>query len=296
LHRFSETRHGVISSFLLSLVLSVTPALVKSSFGETHEDRPGGKQAGMKTLGSTRYPVPLVSIILCTYNRAHLVKRAIASVLTQTYRSWELIIIDDGSADDTWQVVMPVVKSDPRITYCYHTNTGLPRSRNAGIRHASGEYTTFLDSDDEYRDNHLAVRIEAMKSDPSLALLYGGIEYVGPLDRQYAPDAQRRGKKLHLSQCYAGSTFFARTAVFKKLNGFRNLSFAEDLDFMRRLQTTGLKIAKMKKPTYCYRVDSDHRLCDLYERGGEAAIVEFRASRAGQHDGLFNDAGCVGPA
>jgi len=84
--------------------------------------------------------------------------------------------------------------------------------------------------------------------------------------------------------------------VFKKLNGFRNLSFAEDLDFMRRLQTTGLKIAKMKKPTYCYRVDSDHRLCDLYERGGEAAIVEFRASRAGQHDGLFNDAGCVGPA
>jgi cellulose synthase/poly-beta-1,6-N-acetylglucosamine synthase-like glycosyltransferase len=61
-------------------------------------------------------PLPLFSVILCTYNRAHLVKRAIALVLTQSYSNWELIIIDDGSADDTWQVVMPVVKSDPRIT------------------------------------------------------------------------------------------------------------------------------------------------------------------------------------
>jgi cellulose synthase/poly-beta-1,6-N-acetylglucosamine synthase-like glycosyltransferase len=61
---------------------------------------------------------PLVSVILCPYNRAHLVKRAIASVLTQSYPNWELIIIDDGSADDTGQVVMPVVKSNPRGRLC----------------------------------------------------------------------------------------------------------------------------------------------------------------------------------
>lgn len=122
---------------------------------------------------------PLVSIILCTYNRAHLVARAIASVLTQSYRNWELIIIDDGSVDDTAQVVMPVVKSDPRIMYFYHANTGLARSRNIGITLASGKYTTFLDSDDEYRDNHLSVRIETMAKQPSSVLIYGGIEMVG---------------------------------------------------------------------------------------------------------------------
>lgn len=243
----------------------------------------------MKTNISTHNHSSLVSIILCTYNRAHLVKRAIASVLTQSYRNWELIIIDDGSADNTWQVVMPVVKSDPRITYYYHTNTGLPRSRNIGITLASGKYTTFLDSDDEYRDNHLAVRIEAMEHKPSPALLYGGIEYVGPLEKQYAPDAQRLGKKLHLSKCYASATFFARTSVFKKLNGFHNLPFAEDFDFIRRMKKKGLKIAKVKAPTYCYRVDSDNRLCDLYERGGEEAILEFRAHRARQHYELFGD-------
>jgi len=227
---------------------------------------------------------PLVSIILCTYNRAHLVARAIASVLTQSYRNWELIIIDDGSVDDTAQVVMPVVKSDPRIMYFYHANTGLARSRNIGITLASGKYTTFLDSDDEYRDNHLSVRIETMAKQPSSVLIYGGIEYVGSVEKQYAPDAQRPGEKIHLSKCYASGTFFARTSLFKKLKGFRNLPFAEDLDFIQRAQKQGKKIAKVKEPTYRYRVDADSRLCDLYLKGGEKAILEFRGHQAEWQD------------
>ena len=274
---------------LLPLFCSVTLAVAIPSFDEKYEGQPEGNRFRMKTTISKHNPSPLVSIILSTYNRAHLVKRAIASVLTQSYRNWELIIIDDGSVDDTWQLVMPVVKSDPRIIYCYHVNTGLARSRNIGITLASGEYTTFLDSDDEYRDNHLSVRIEVMEKKPSLALIYGGIEYVGPLEKQYAPDAQRPGKKVHLSKCYASGTFFARTSTFEKLNGFRNLPFAEDFDFIQRMQKKGLKIAKMKEPTYRYRVDSDNRLCDLYERGGEQAILEFRSHRAGQHYELFGD-------
>jgi glycosyltransferase involved in cell wall biosynthesis len=235
----------------------------------------------MKTTGSKPNNVPLVSIILCTYNRAHLVNRAIASVLTQSCHNWELIIIDDGSADDTRQAVMPVVKSDSRITYVYHANKGLVRSRNIGIALASGEYATFLDSDDEYREHHLLVRIRAMGKVSSPALLHGGIEYVGPVERQYVPDAEHPGKKIHLSRCYASGTFFARTSVFRKLNGFRDLPFAEDLDFIRRVRKKRLKIGKVKEQTYRYRVDEDNRLCDLYERGGEKAILEFRGLRVG---------------
>ena len=238
----------------------------------------------MKTIGSTHNLSPLVSIILCTYNRAHLVAGAIASVLTQSYRNWELIIIDDGSEDDTEQVVMPIVKSDPRIMYFYHANTGLARSRNIGLILATGQYTTFLDSDDEYRDNHLSVRIEAMVKHRAPALIYGGIEYVGPADKQYVQDAQRPGEKIHLSKCYPSGTFFARTSVFKRLQGFRNLPFAEDLDFIRRARKKGLKIMKVKEPTYRYCVDADNRLCDLYERGGEKAILEFRRRTTEQYD------------
>ena len=272
---------GVVVILILPLFFSVTPARAEPSFDEKYEGQPEENRSRMKTTISKHNHSPLVSIILCTYNRAHLVTRAIASVLTQSYRNWELIIIDDGSADGTWQVVMPVVKSDPRITYFYHANTGLARSRNIGITLASGTYTTFLDSDDEYRENHLSVRIETIKKQPSPALIYRGIEYVGPVEKQYAPDAQRPGEKIHLSKCYASGTFFARTSAFEKLKGFRDLPFAEDLEFIRRARKKGLKIAEVKEPTYRYRVDADNRLCDLFERGGEKAILGFRGYRAG---------------
>jgi glycosyltransferase involved in cell wall biosynthesis len=203
-------------------------------------------------------------------------KRAIASVLAQSYRNWELIIIDDGSTDDTALVVMPLVRSDPRITYCYHANQGLARSRNVGIALAKGRYTTFLDSDDEYREEHLSVRIRTMGQHPELALIYGGIEYVGPVANQYVPDAGRPGKKIHLRDCYAGGTFFARTSAFRKLKGFRNTPFALDLDFIRRMRKQGLRISQANQPTYRYHLDADHRLCDLYEQGGEEAILSFR--------------------
>jgi glycosyltransferase involved in cell wall biosynthesis len=237
----------------------------------------------MKTQLSKHNDSPLVSIILCTYNRAHLVKRAIASVLTQSYRNWELIIIDDGSTDATGQIVMPIVKSDPRIKYFYHTNKGLARSRNIGITLASGEYSTFLDSDDEYREDHLSFRVQVMGKNPSPDLIYGGIEYVGPVEKQFVSDAQRPGKKIHLSKCYASGTFFARTSAFRKLKGFRNLPFAEDFDFIRRAHKKGWKITKVKEPTYRYRVDAENRLCDLYARGGEKAILEFQRQRARSH-------------
>jgi len=262
----------------------VIPVREELSFDQEGEGQPEGNRSRMKTTRSTHNPSPLVSIILCTYNRVPLVPRAIASVLAQSYRNWELIIIDDGSRDDTGQVVMPVAKSDPRVTYVYHANTGLARSRNIGIALASGRYTTFLDSDDEYRENHISVRIKAMTERPSPALIYGGIEYVGPIERQYTPDARNSGEKIHLSQCYASGTFFARTSLFKKLKGFRNLPFAEDLDFVQRAQKQGLKIAKVKEPTYRYHVDADNRLCDLYARGGEKAILEFRGHQAAWQD------------
>jgi glycosyltransferase involved in cell wall biosynthesis len=175
---------------------------------------------------------------------------------------------------------MPVVKSNPRIMYFYHANQGLTQSRNIGITLASGEYTTFLDSDDEYRDNHLSIRTKAMENKPSPALIYGGIEYVGPPENQFAPDVQHTDRMIHLNKCYASGTFFARTSVFKKLNGFRNLPFGGDLDFIRRADKKGLKITKIKEPTYRYRVDADNRLCDLYAQGGEKAILVFRGQQA----------------
>ena len=93
------------------------------------------------------------SIIIPTYNRAAFLPKAVESVLAQTYTDWELIIVDDGSTDNTHEVVSQY--KDERITYIYQENAERSAARNNGIVHAKGEYVCFLDSDDYYLENFL---------------------------------------------------------------------------------------------------------------------------------------------
>ncbi len=93
------------------------------------------------------------SIIISTYNRASFLPRAIESVLAQTYTDWELIIVDDGSTDNTKEVVLQY--KDARIRYIYQQNAERSAARNNGINNATGDYVCFLDSDDSYRSDYL---------------------------------------------------------------------------------------------------------------------------------------------
>lgn len=90
---------------------------------------------------------PLVSVITPTYNRAHVLGKTIQSVLDQTYDNWELVIVDDGSTDDTEALVKSF--TDKRITYLRKKNGGPSKARNFGIKHATGKWVMYLDSDDE---------------------------------------------------------------------------------------------------------------------------------------------------
>jgi glycosyltransferase involved in cell wall biosynthesis len=102
--------------------------------------------------------LPKVSVILPTYNRAHLIGRAIESVLNQTYRDFELLIIDDGSIDDTEKVVKSF--TDKRISFIKHErNKGAAAARNTGIHLARGEFIAFQDSDDEWLPEKLERQI-----------------------------------------------------------------------------------------------------------------------------------------
>jgi glycosyltransferase involved in cell wall biosynthesis len=90
----------------------------------------------------------MISIVIPTYNRAHLISRAIESILNQTVTTWELIIVDDGSTDNTNGILKHYL-SDPRIKYFKKVNSGAAESRNVGAGNATQPYITFLDSDDE---------------------------------------------------------------------------------------------------------------------------------------------------
>jgi len=105
-----------------------------------------------------------ISVIIPTYNRAFLLPRAIKSVLNQTFQDFELIIIDDGSTDNTKDVVEEIKKKDKRIIYIYQDNQGLPKALNTGIKNTKGKYIAFLESDDEWLPEKLEEQIKLFRN------------------------------------------------------------------------------------------------------------------------------------
>lgn len=113
-----------------------------------------------------------VSIITPTYNSSKFIKKTIDSVIDQTFKEWEYIIIDDASEDKTTEIVDSFIKNDKRIKLIRKTiNSGAADSRNIGIQKAKGKYIAFLDSDDKWHKNKLEIQIEIMEKD-NLALTF----------------------------------------------------------------------------------------------------------------------------
>ena len=95
------------------------------------------------------------TVIIPTYNRAHTISKTILSVLNQTYTDFEIIVVDDGSTDNTEELICGI--EDPRIIYCYQNNSGVSSARNTGVDIAKGEFIAYLDSDDQWDKNKLEV-------------------------------------------------------------------------------------------------------------------------------------------
>lgn len=124
---------------------------------------------------------PLISVILPTYNRANLLPRAVASVIAQAADDLELIVIDDGSTDDTVQVIQDM--SDERIRLIhFETNHGIGHGRNVGVEQARGRLIAFIDSDDLWLPGKLEHQCQVMTRYPEIELLFGNYENINLVD------------------------------------------------------------------------------------------------------------------
>lgn len=118
--------------------------------------------------------MPKVDIIIPAYNAARYLPAAIESVIGQTYEDWRILLIDDGSTDDTAEVVAPyVARLDEKMKYIRQANAGLPAARNTAIRNSSAEYLALLDADDVWLPHRLAESVACMDRSPSIGLSYG---------------------------------------------------------------------------------------------------------------------------
>jgi glycosyltransferase involved in cell wall biosynthesis len=131
---------------------------------------------------------PLVSVILTTYNRAHIVSKSLQSVLTQTYRNFEVIVIDDNSTDNTKEIITNIAYKDSRVKYFRNNeNKGLAGARNVGINLAKGEFIAFAD-DDEWFPNKLEKQVNLLQTLPeNFAVAYSGFYKVIGTEKIYIP-------------------------------------------------------------------------------------------------------------
>lgn len=193
--------------------------------------------------------LPQVSIILCTYNRADCLARAIDSLICQSFTDWELVLVDDGSSDNTFDIANRYIQQDDRIRYCKHRNKGLGYAKNVGIQASIGRYITFLDSDDAYGPNHLASRLDCMRANPDVDLIQGGFYSEEEIE---VVDYYQPSRLIGLDECVLGPTFFGKREVFFELQGFNKIPYGEDTEFWERAEQR-FKTYKLTAPeTYIY--------------------------------------------
>lgn len=192
---------------------------------------------------------PEVSIILCTYNRAKYLSQCIDSVIDQTFKNWELLVVDDGSNDQTFEIVNPYLQKIQNIRYLKHKNRKLAYSKNVGIQASFSSYITFLDSDDTYAPNHIESRFNYLKSHPEIDLIQGGFFSEEEI---LVPDYYEPGKTINLKKCVLGPTFFGKRKVFFELKGFDNIAYGEDTDFWQRAEKVFKTYTLTAPETYNY--------------------------------------------
>ncbi|MBD3296034.1 MAG: glycosyltransferase [Candidatus Omnitrophica bacterium] len=182
---------------------------------------------------------PFFSVIIPTFNRAELLKSSVSSVLDQTFTDLELIVSDDGSEDNTAEVIRSF--DDPRLRYIRSANKGVSSARNRALEKAGGRYIAFLDSDDRWEPDKLTITSGYIRSRPDIPIFhteeiwYRAGEVLDQKKKHRKPEGDVYINALPLC-CISISTAVIKAELLKEANGFdENLEACEDYDLWLRL-------------------------------------------------------------
>jgi len=232
---------------------------------------------------------PLVSVIIPTYNRKKKLPTAIDSVLNQTYKNWELIVVDDRSTDDTRKLIEKYSQRNKRIKYLLNKRKKGPAgARNHGMKNAKGKYIAFLDSDDEWYPNHIKDSVELMEK-AGLDMVFGKDNLIdkGVNKKKYITMSLTKKRfydnlpKKNIfkegyilegffnyligNSCLATDSIMVRKEVLERLRGFdEKLRVAEDYDLWLRI-AKDFKIGYLDKLKVKYNLSQGHYSMDIFD-------------------------------
>lgn len=191
---------------------------------------------------------PKVSILLPTYNRGYILSRAIESVLKQTFLYWELIIVDDGSTDDSKKVVKKYF-IDKRIKYFNIEHGGQMKALNFGFEKSKADVIAFLDSDDWYDEKHLKIGLDYFQNNLEVDFVSTKLIVIGD---QYVVDMRDITKKISVEECNPQGGFLIKREVIERLGGFPKEEYGSDYLFYNLAKEKGFIVHNIPERTYFF--------------------------------------------
>ncbi|RJP72998.1 MAG: glycosyltransferase [Ignavibacteriales bacterium] len=202
-----------------------------------------------------------ISVIIPAYNAGDTISDTIRSIQNQTHTGWEIIIVDDGSVDNTSSIVKKFCEKENRIRFIQAQHKGAGAARNIGIKNANYDWLLFLDADDWIAKNHLQLLIDRYKSDPTLDIVYSNWVRVNPEGKTFSEhnfsregnlfDVFTRTCAISIHSC------IVRKSTVVNLGGFdTELITCEDWDLWQRMARTGSKFGAVKEQLAFYRMRS----------------------------------------
>lgn len=243
---------------------------------------------------------PTVSVVSTLYNYRHYVVDMIDSVLSQDFTNWELIIVDDGSQDDPYEVIKPYVKSDSRVRYIrLKENGGYSAAKNEGIIKARGKYLVMLDADDMLVPGSIRVRFDALELNPDVWWCHGNANVL----RAGKESNESRGTRLKrrkqfikegkdLTTWYCSSLIHAQTVMLRRdLHKYvglydEHLPFSSDTEMWQRIIGLGYIPMHVNEWVCLYRVHTQqmHRSKDKKRR-----LAKYKAYRLASTQRRINE-------
>lgn len=206
---------------------------------------------------------PLVSVIVPCYNQAQYLEEALESVLAQTYKNWECIVVNDGSPDHTEDIAKEWCNKDSRFKYFLKKNGGVSSARNAGIENSTGEYILPLDADDLIHPQYLELAVNSFRNNERVSLVYCKAEKFGIDKGDWILDEYNYRKLLLNNHIFCSAIY--RKECWIRACGYdeRFKKGYEDWDFWIKILNEDSLVLQLQKKLFYYRTKESSRTKDM---------------------------------
>jgi glycosyltransferase involved in cell wall biosynthesis len=240
---------------------------------------------------------PFISVVIPVYNKATYVQRALSSVVNQTYQDFEIVVVNDGSTDDSVEKVQAI--HDPRIRLITQSNAGVSSARNKGIAESQGTFIAFLDADDEWKEKFLEYIILLHQEYPRAQMMATSFEFVRDKEivlklfalpkrsllslHAYVDCCVKKGSPMCTSSTVVSKTLAQEVGCFQI-----GQSYGEDLDFWFRLIEKA-PLAYYNSPQAKYWIGLPNSLCIATRQLEEKPLLQSLEKRLSEGNLLISD-------